>query len=339
MAGFLAQRLGQTIFVLFGVSLIVFGMIHAIPGDPVDIIFAGENVTADQRELLRRQLGLDRGLPVQYLDFVTNAAQGDLGISVRRQVPVSAMLAATLPATLELLLAALLFAILIAVPVAVVAGMRPGTAWDRFGSAGALFGIAMPSFWLGIMLILIFAVQLGWLPSTGRIATGMRVPQVTGFVVIDAALQGQWDAVGSALRHLILPAITSGVAIAATIARVLRSGILEARSQDHIDALKARGIAFFRVVRHILRNALPATVTVMGVRIGTLLGGQIVVETVFSWPGLGRLIVDAIRARDFPTVQGAVLVMALLFVLINLLTDFLYAWLDPRVRYGQREAV
>jgi ABC-type dipeptide/oligopeptide/nickel transport system permease component len=336
MTAFLLRRLGQTVLVLVGVSVIVFALIHITPGDPVDVIFAGENITDEQKDAYREQLGLHRPLPVQYADFALAAATGDLGTSIRQQVPVTRLIGAALPATIELTLAALLVAITVAVPIAIVSGMRPGSVWDRGGSVGALFGISMPSFWLGIMLILLFSVNLRWLPPTGRLEIGTGLEKVTGLAVIDAILTGNLVGLRSALVHLILPAVTLGTAIAATIARVLRSGLLEVRGQDYVDALRARGLASPLVVRHILRNALPPTVTVMGVRIGTLLGGAIIVEMVFSWPGLGRLIVDAIRARDYPTVQGAVLVMAVVFVLVNLVADLLYAWLDPRVRYGRK---
>ncbi len=332
MLAFIARRLGQTVLVLFGVSIIVFSLIHITPGDAVDVMFAGENVSAEQREAYRQQLGLDQPLAQQYLSYMAGVFQGDLGTSIRRGVPVADVIFATIPATVELTLAALLVAIVIAVPVAVVSALRQGSVWDRGGSVLALFGISMPSFWLGIMLILIFAVGLQWFPASGRLGVSADLQQITGFLLVDAALQGDWEAFGSGLRHLALPAITLGTAITATLSRVLRSGLLEVKSQDYIDALRARGLRFRVVLRHMLRNALPATVIVMGVRIGSLLGGAIVIEVVFGWPGLGRLIVDAIQARDFPVVQGAVLVLAVLFVLVNLLTDVLQAWLDPRVK-------
>lgn len=332
MLTFIVRRIGQTVLVLFGVSIIVFSLIHITPGDAVDAMFAGENVSAEQRDAFRHQLGLDQPLPQQYLSYMGGVFQGDLGTSIRRGVPVSDIIFATIPATVELTLAALLVAIVIAVPVAVVSALRQRSVWDRGGSVLALFGISMPSFWLGIMLILIFAVGLQWFPASGRLDVSADLQQITGFLLLDAALQGDWSAFGSGLRHLVLPAVTLGTAITATLSRVLRSGLLEVKGQDYIDALRARGLRFGRILRHMLRNALPATVIVMGVRIGSLLGGAIVIEVVFGWPGLGRLIVDAIQSRDFPVVQGAVLVLAVLFVLVNLLTDFLQAWLDPRVK-------
>jgi len=332
MLAFIARRLGQTVLVLFGVSIIVFSLIHITPGDAVDAMFAGENVSPEQRQAYREQLGLDQPLPQQYLSYVGGVFHGDLGTSIRRGTPVSDIIFSTIPATVELTIAALLVAIVIAVPVAVVSALRQGSVWDRGGSTLALFGISMPSFWLGIMLILIFSVGLHWFPASGRLDVGSDLGKITGFLLIDAPLQGDWSALASGLRHLALPAITLGTAITATLSRVLRSGLLEVKGQDYIDALRARGLRFATILRHMLRNALPATVIVMGVRIGSLLGGAIVIEVVFGWPGLGRLIVDAIESRDFPIVQGAVLVLATLFVLVNLLTDILQAWLDPRVK-------
>jgi ABC-type dipeptide/oligopeptide/nickel transport system permease component len=295
---FLLRRLGQAILVAFGVSVIVFSLVHLTPGDPVEALFAGENVTAQQKEEYRELIGLDRPLPQQYASFAAGAVQGDLGTSIRRGVPVSSLVFEALPATLELTLAALVVA----------------------------------------MLVLIFSVNLQLFPSGGRLAIGTGLRRITGLLVVDSVLQGNWSALSSALVHLVLPAVTLGTAMAATLARVLRSGLLEVKNQDFVAALQARGLAFHRVVRHMLRNALPATITVMGVRIGLLLGGAIVVETVFSWPGIGRLIVEAVRNRDYPVVQGAVLVLALIFVVINLVTDLLHGWLDPRIKHGRASA-
>lgn len=332
MLAFILRRLWQTVLVLFGVSIIVFSLIHITPGDAVDVMFAGENVSPEQRELYRQQLGLDQPLVQQYLNYMLGAVQGDLGTSIRRGTSVAGIIGATIPATVELTLAALVVAVVIAVPVAVISALRQGSIWDRGGSLLALFGISMPSFWLGIMLILIFGVGLQWFPASGRIASGTGLTQITGFVLVDAVLQGNWAAFRSGLLHVALPAVTLGTAITATLSRVLRSGLLEVKGQDYVDALRARGLNFATVLRHMLRNALPATVIVMGVRIGSLLGGAIVIEVVFGWPGLGRLVVDAIQNRDFPLVQGAVLVLAVLFVLVNLLTDIVQAWLDPRIK-------
>lgn len=335
MLRFVLHRVGQTLVVLASVSVIVFSLIHFTPGDPVDAIFAGENVSSEEKAAYRHSLGLDRPLPEQYLTFAAHAVQGDLGESIRRSEPVGSLIAAALPATLELTLAALCVAILIGVPVAIVSALRQNSGLDRGGRFAALFGISMPSFWLGIMLILLLSVTVRVFPASGRLDLGSGLRSITGLYVVDSLLQGNMTALRSSLLHLALPAFTLGTAISATLARVLRSGLLEVKSLDYVEALTARGLRFRRVLRHMLRNALPATITVMGVRIGTLLGGAIVVEMVFAWPGVGRLIVESIRARDYPVVQGSVLVLAVMFAVVNLVTDLLHGWLDPRVRHGK----
>lgn len=335
MLRLLVSRLLQTALVLVFVSAIVFLLLHLAPGDPVDRLFGEQTVTVEQKEDMRRALGLDRPLLLQYLHFLGSAATGDLGTSIFRGSPVLSLIKPALFATIELTLAAVLVATVVGVPIAVVSALRQNSAVDRAGSAIALFGISMPSFWLGIILILVFSVKLGVLPTGSQLGLGADVPSVTGFVIVDTLLSGDLAAFGSALRHMALPSVTLGTALAATVVRVLRAGLIEAKNQDFIDAVRARGVSHLTVIRHMLRNALPPTIIMMGVKIGSLLGGAIVVETIFSWPGLGRLIVEAIRARDYPLVQGGVLLMAVLFVLVNLSTDVIHGVLDPRIRQGK----
>lgn len=336
MLQFFLRRLGQSAVVAFGVSIIVFLMIHLIPGDPVDAIFSSENVSEEDKDRYRAQLGLDQPLWTQYALFVGNALRGDLGESLRRNVPVGDMIAVAFPATIELTLAALIIAVLIAVPIAIVSALRQGSFWDRAGSTIALLGISLPSFWLGIVLILVFSVSFQLLPVSGRVDIDADYESITGFVILDSLIQGNWTALWSGLQHLVLPAITLGTAVAATLVRVLRSSLLEVKSQDYIEALTARGLSSPRIVTHMLRNALPASVTVMGMRIGGLLGGAVVIEAVFSWPGVGLLTVESIGSRDYPIVQGAVLVLALAFVAINFLTDIIHGWLDPRIKLQKK---
>ncbi|MFC8845857.1 MULTISPECIES: ABC transporter permease [unclassified Micromonospora] len=336
MLRLLFNRLLQTAFVLLIVSVIVFLLLHLAPGDPVDLLFGEQNVSAEQKEEVRRNLGLDRPLLLQYLHFLGSAVTGDLGNSIFRGASVLSLIKPALFATIELTVGAVLVATIVGVPIAVVSALRQNSFVDRAGSAIALFGISMPSFWLGIMLILLFSVKLGVLPTGSQLDLGVDVPHLTGFVVLDSLLSGDPAAFGSALRHVALPSVTLGTALAATVVRVLRAGLIEAKNQDFIDAVRARGVSHLTVIRHMLRNALPPTVIMMGVKIGSLLGGAIVVETIFSWPGLGRLIVEAIRARDYPLVQGGVLLMAVLFVLVNLCADILHGVLDPRIRQGRR---
>lgn len=325
----------QTVLVLLIVSVIVFLLMHLTPGDPVNRIFGEQNVSPEQKDEVRRALGLDKPVPLQYFAFLRSAVTGDLGTSIFHGVPVLELIRPALLATVELTVASVLVAVVIGVPIAIVSALRQNTAVDRAGSAAALFGISMPSFWLGIMLILLFSVRLHLLPTGAQTALGQEVAPVTGLLVIDTLLRGNLTAFGSAVQHLVLPSITLGTALSATVVRVLRAGLIEAKNADFVDALRSRGVSHTTVIRHMLRNALPPTITMMGVKIGSLLGGAIVIEMVFSWPGLGRLIVDAIQARDYPLVQGGVLVMAVLFVMVNLCADVIHGVLDPRIRQGK----
>jgi peptide/nickel transport system permease protein len=295
--------------VLFGVTLLVFLMAWVTPGDPVVAMLgeASQGISRQALEDLRRELGLDRPLPVQYVDYVGGLLRGDLGDSVRSRRPVLAEIRDRLPATLELALAALTIAVALGVTLGVLAAVRKRTWVDGAAIAVALVGVSIPVFWSGFLLMIVFALELGWLPASGR---------------------GTW-------RHLVLPAVTVGVSSAAFIARITRGAVLEALAQDYVRTAKAKGLAPRRVVlRHALRNALLPIVTVVGLQLGGLLGGAVLTETVFAWPGVGRLLVDAIVARDLPLVQGSVLVVSLLFILVNLAVDLSYAAINPKVRYG-----
>ncbi|WAX55158.1 ABC transporter permease [Jatrophihabitans cynanchi] len=339
MVRLVSVRLMQTVIVAFIVSVIVFLLMHVAPGDPVNAIYGEQNVSAVQKAALRHQLGLDLPLWRQYADFVLHALQGDLGNSIFRSASVGSLVRPALMATVELTVASLVVAVAIGFPVAVISALKQNSIYDRAGSALALFGISMPSFWLGIICILVFSVHLGILPTGGRLATGLSVRDITGIDTLDAVLSGNWIALRSALEHLVLPAVTLGAAMSATLARVLRASLIEAKNQEFVEALRARGMSEVAVVRHMLRNSLPPAVIMMGIKVGSLLGGAIVIEVVFSWPGLGRLIVTAISARDYPLIQGGVLVMAVLFVLVNLATDLIHGVLDPRVRQGKKAGV
>ncbi len=302
-------RLIGTVPVLFGVTLLVFLMAWVTPGDPVVAMLgeASQGISRQALEDLRRELGLDRPLPVQYVGYVAGLLRGDLGNSVRSRRPVLAEIRDRLPATLELALAALTIAVALGVTLGVLAAVRKRTWVDGAAIAVALVGVSIPVFWSGFLLMMVFALELGWLPASGR---------------------GTW-------RHLVLPAVTVGVSSAAFIARITRGAVLEALAQDYVRTAKAKGLAPRRVVlRHALRNALLPIVTVVGLQLGGLLGGAVLTETVFAWPGVGRLLVDAIVARDLPLVQGSVLVVSLLFILVNLAVDLSYAAINPKVRYG-----
>lgn len=334
MLRLLLGRVWQTFIVILLVSLIVFVLMRLVPGDPVAMMFGEGEVSEAQKDALRAEYGLDLPLPLQFLKFIFGVFTGDLGNSLLLKAPVSTLIGPALLATLELTIASVLVAIIIGTPIAIVSALKQGTAIDKTGSAVALFGISMPSFWLGILLILVFSVQFGLFPTGGQ--TSVSVPHVTGLVVLDSILSGNGAAIQSSLKHLVLPSITLGAAVAATLVRVLRSGLIEVKQDDFVDALRARGVSRASILRHMLRNALPPTIILMGIKIGSLLGGAIVIEVIFSWPGLGRLIVDAINARDYPLVQGGVIVMAILFVAVNFVVDILHGAMDPRIRHSKK---
>jgi peptide/nickel transport system permease protein len=283
-------------------------------------------------EQLRSEFHLDEPLHVQLWLFLRDAVQGDLGYSYIQKRPVTELIAERLPATIELALGALFFALLVAIPIGIYSAVRQYSAVDRLGMAGAFLGISMPAFWLGIILILLFSVRLKWLPVQGRITYGIEIQDITGLYVVDSILTGNVEGLVSSIEHLILPSIALGAAVAAIVARVLRSSMVETLRQDYVTLARAKGQKESLVVmKHALRNALIPTVTVVGLQIGTLLGGNMIVETVFSWPGLGRMVVKAIFERDFPLVQGSVMVYAFTFVLANLIVDVLYTYLDPKI--------
>jgi peptide/nickel transport system permease protein len=327
------ERILAAIPIVFGVAIVVFLFMRLTPGDPVDIMMGEAGYISDgEVENIRREFNLDKPIYVQLYLFLADAVRGDLGNSYTQRQPVSSLIAERLPATIELALGAFVFALLIAIPIGVISAVKQYSFADRIGMAGSFLGISAPRFWIGITMILIFSIYLGLLPVQGRIDYQAELTDVTGFHVLDSILTGNRAALVSSLRHLVLPSLTLGVGMAATVARVLRSSMLEVLRQDYITLARAKGqIEFLVVVKHALRNALLPTVTIMGLQVGALLSGNMIVETVFAWPGLGRLVVAAIFARDFPLVQGTVMVYALIFVTANLMVDILYTYLNPRI--------
>ena len=327
------ERVLTTIPIMLGVTIIVFLFMRLTPGDPVDIMMGqGGAVSAGEMEQLRHEFHLDEPLSTQLWLFLKDAAHGDLGYSYIQKRPVSELIAERLPATIELAAGAMFFALLISVPIGVISAVKQHSLIDQFTMAGAFLGISMPAFWLGIVLILIFAVHLHWLPVQGRISYGTGLEEITGLYTLDSLLTRNWEALVSSIKHLILPSITLGAAVAAIIARVLRSSMVEILRQDYVTLARAKGqVEFLVVMKHALRNALIPTVTVVGLQVGTLLGGNMIVETVFGWPGLGRMVVKAIFERDFPLVQGSVMVYAFTFVIANLIVDILYTYLNPKI--------
>jgi peptide/nickel transport system permease protein len=327
------ERVLYTIPIMFGVAIIVFIFIRLTPGDPVDIMMGqGGAISAGEIEQLRGEFNLDKPIMVQLGYFLGDAVQGDLGFSYIKKKPVVVLIGERLPATIELALGALLFALAVAFPIGIISAVRQNSLVDRLSMASAFLGISMPNFWLGIILILVFGVWLKWLPVQGRIGTDIELQTVTGFYIIDSIVTRNWTALQSSLEHLVLPSITLGAAVAAIVARVLRSSMLETLRADYVHLARAKGASEGTVVsKHALRNALIPTVTVVGLQVGVLLGGNMIVETVFGWPGLGRMVVDAIFNRDFPLVQGAVMVYAFTFVAANLVVDVLYTYLNPKI--------
>ena len=327
------ERVLATIPIALGVAIAVFIFMRLMPGDPVDIMI-GEagGVTQEEIDALKAELGLDKSLPVQLGTYLTGLLRGDLGYSIPSSRPVAEVILEALPATIELALYSLLFALVVAVPIGVVSALRQRSVIDRTSMAASFLGISMPAFWLGILGIIVFSLHLGWLPTSGRITYGFEPETITGLFTVDALLTGNMPALWDALKHLVLPAATLGAGVAAVVARVVRSSMLEVLRADYVLFARAKGVAERAVtIRHALRNALIPTVTVVGLQVGTLLGGNMIVETIFGWPGLGRVVVDAIFSRDYPLVQGAVMVYALTFVAVNLATDVLYTYLNPKM--------
>lgn len=327
------ERILASIPLMLGIAIIVFMLMRIMPGDPVDIMI-GESGNTSQKEMeaLRQDLGLDRPLLSQLGSFLGGLVHGDLGVSFQQQRPVSQVILETFPATIELALVALFFAVIIALPIGVMSAVRQNSLLDRLSMAGSFLGISMPAFWLGLVLIVIFAVFLQWLPTSGRLNPNINLERITGLNLVDGLLTGNWAAFKDSFLHLILPGFTLGAEMMAIIARVSRSSMLEILRQDYVTLARAKGVADGAVVvKHALRNALIPTVTVVGLQVGVLLGGNMIVETVFAWPGLGRLVVGAIYSRDYAVVQGAVMLYALTFVLASLIVDIVYTYANPKI--------
>jgi dipeptide transport system permease protein len=334
MFTFLLKRIGLVLPTFLGITLLVFALIRLIPGDPVEALSGERGMTTERYERLIAQFGLDRPLPVQYLDYVGKAVRGDLGLSTITHEPVFAEFMARFPATIELSTCALLFALVIGLPAGIVAAVKRNTVWDYSVMGASLTGFSMPIFWWGLLLILTFSVTLGWTPVSGRIAIQYDIPPVTGFMLVDALLSGEKGAFKSALSHLVLPAIALGTIPLAVIARMTRSSMLEVLREDYVRTARAKGASSWRVVGiHALRNALIPVVTTIGLQVGTLLAGAILTETIFAWPGIGKWLVEAIHRRDYPAVQGGILLSATVIIGVNLVVDLLYGVINPRIRH------
>ena len=329
----IVMRLANAVLVLLVLSVLIFAFMRAIPGDPVLNLLGEEETTVAQYEALRTQLGLDRPFYVQYMSWISRVVQGDFGQSLQTNEPVLPVIWHKLKATIELAVFAVILGTLIGVAAGIISAVKRDSIFDSAAMLFSLMGISIPVFWMGILLIIVFSVGLDLLPVSGMISFSTIITPVTGFPLLDAILTGNWEGAGDLLSHLVLPAITLGLTPAALIARTTRASMLEVINEDFVKAGLARGLTFNQTLwRHVMRNAMIPVVTVIGLEIGIYLGGSIVTETVFSWPGLGRYMIDAIYSNDYPVVQGAVLVYAFIVVMVSLAVDLSYSALDPRVK-------
>ncbi len=334
MFGFILRRLGLLIPTFIGVSLVAFFFIRLLPGDPV-LLLAGERGISPERyaELMHR-FGFDLPLWKQFIYYFTDLLHGDFGTSISTKKPIFTEFFTLFPATLELSICAVIFAVVLGVPAGVIAAVKRNSWFDHTAMATALVGYSMPIFWWALLLIIVFSGMLGWTPVSGRISLLFFFPKVTGFMLIDSLLSGKAGAFQSAVSHLILPTIVLGTIPLAVIARQTRSAMLEVLGEDYIRTAKAKGLSPFRVVAvHALRNALIPVITTIGLQIGVLMAGAILTETIFSWPGIGKWMVDSIFRRDYPAVQGGLVLIALIVMGVNLVVDMLYGLVNPKIRH------
>ncbi|MCK5932599.1 MAG: ABC transporter permease subunit [Fulvimarina manganoxydans] len=333
MLRFFLSRVLVLIPTFIGVSIVAFAFIRLLPGDPVALM-AGERVMDPERHAqIMAQLGYDRPLIVQYLDYLFGLFTGDFGTSIVTKRGVAGEFFTLFPATLELSFCAIVIAVAIGVPAGVFAAVKRGSWFDQITMGAALVGYSMPIFWWGLLLIILFSGTLGWTPVSGRISLLYYFPQVTGFMLIDSLLSGQEGAFTSALSHLILPSVVLATIPLAVIARQTRSAMLEVLGEDYVRTARAKGLSRFRVVGiHALRNAMIPVITTIGLQVGVLMAGAILTETIFSWPGIGKWMVDSVFRRDYPVVQGGLLLIALVIMIVNLVVDVLYGVINPRVR-------
>lgn len=334
MLRYLLKRLLEVIPTLLGVSIIAFALIRMIPGDPVLLMIGERGASPEVVEHMRKAYGLDKPLPVQYGVFIKNVVQGDLGTSITSNRPVSEEFRERFSATLELGLFSLFLAIIIGLPLGVLAAVKRNSLFDYSLMTTSLIGYSMPIFWWGLILILIFSVNLGWTPVSGRIDLAFDVPNWTGYYIIDVWKSAEpWASFKSALSHLLLPGIALGTIPLAVIARMTRSSMLEVLGEDYMRTARAKGLSRTRVIFvHGLRNALVPVITVIGLMAGTIVTGAVLTETIFSWPGIGRWLVDSVLQRDYPVIQSGILLIAASVIFVNFMVDLAYAWANPRLR-------
>lgn len=334
MLGFIARRIGDIVPTFIGVTIFVFVLIRLIPGDPIELMAGERGIDPERHARLLKEFGFDKPIWEQYFDYIIGVFQGDLGNSIVTKAPVLDEFVTLFPATIELSLAAILFAIAIGLPAGIIAAVRRGGILDHTVMGVALTGYSMPIFWWGLLLILMFSVTLGWTPVSGRLSIFYFIEPVTGFMLIDTLLSGEKGAFVSALRHLALPAIALGTIPMAVIARMTRSSMLEVLREDYIRVARAKGLSPMRVIMiHALRNALIPVITTIGLQVGVLFAGAILTETIFAWPGIGKWIVESVSRRDYPSVQGGILLISLVVMAVNLTVDVLYGVVNPRIRH------
>jgi dipeptide transport system permease protein len=335
MFQFILRRLSLVIPTFLGITLLTFSLIHMIPGDPIEVMVGERGISAARHAELSTQLGFDQPLYIQYFHYVNGVLHGDLGNSLVTKSPVLHEFLTLFPATIELALCAAIFAILVGLPSGIIAAVKRGTIFDHSVMTFSLTGYSMPIFWWALLLMLVFSVTLGWTPVSGRIDVVYWIDDVTGFMLVDSFLSGEEGAFSSAVSHLILPSIVLGTIPMAVIARMTRSSMLEVLSEDYIRTARSKGIAPWRViVIHALRNALIPVITVIGLQVGILLSGAILTETVFAWPGIGKWLIESIGRRDYPVVQGGILIVATIIIVVNLLVDVAYGIVNPRIRHS-----
>lgn len=338
MIKYIIKRLLMLIPVLIGVSLIVFVLLRVAASDPAPVVL-GQHATDEQMNEWREANGLNDSVVEQYVDFITGAVQGDFGESYYTKSPVIDEIGSRFPATIEIAVFAIIVASVFGILIGVIAAVKKNSIIDNASMVLSLVGVSVPIFWLGILFIILFTKVLGWLPASGRIDVTFSVNDVTGLYLIDTIISGDWEAFKNALWHLILPGMTLALYTLAIISRMTRSSMLDTLNQDYIRTARSKGLGEGRVIiKHGLRNALMPIVTVIGLQFGALLGGAVLTETVFAWPGIGSYTVECINKSDFPVIQAVVLIIATIFVLMNLIVDIIYAFLDPRIKYGRKEA-
>ncbi len=332
LSSYIGKRLFLMLIVMFGVSTIVFFITHIIPADPVGAILGG-NAPIELVDKMRHELGLDKPIPLQFVDYLVGIAHGDFGVSLKTNRPVLKDIEDFFPATLELTIVSMIFATLVGVILGILSAVYRNRAIDHFSRIFSILGVSMPVFWLGLLLLLLFYYKLGWLPGAGRKSLFIFPHRITGLLLLDSVITGDWQAFWDGLRHIILPAFVLGYASAASIARIMRASMLDVLRQDFIRTAKSKGLSKRIVIyRHAVKNALIPVVTIIGLSFGSLLSGAVLTETIFGWPGLGRYIVNALLVLDYPAVTGGTLFIAFVYSLANLIVDISYAALDPRMR-------